>query len=82
MKYSLRSLMIVVILAPPLLALGIVAVQREIRRRQELARPQFPTNLSILTQQTLEPGEIDSQIEEEPLPNSSAPVPNPPSREP
>jgi hypothetical protein len=33
MKYSLRSLMIVAIIAPPLLAMGIVAIQRELAKR-------------------------------------------------
>ena len=70
--------MIAVVFAPPLLSLGIVGVQREIRRRQELAKPHFPINLSILSKQNYEPDEVHSQADDEPSPNSQVPASNPP----
>jgi len=37
MKYSLRSLVVAVLVLPPLLALVIVAVQKELKKREEQA---------------------------------------------
>ena len=62
MKYSLRSLMIAVLVLPPLLAWGAMPLYRW------LTTPKAPT---IVTS-----GAIDDTFSD--LPNSSAPAPNPP----
>ena len=66
MKYSLRSLMIAVLVGPPLLAWLIVVAAALIRERAERNRPYFAPNRSILTQQFLDDADLAAPPEETP----------------
>jgi hypothetical protein len=47
MKYSLRSLIIAMLVLPPLLALAIFAVQQKTAKRVRLAIPYFPPGSGV-----------------------------------
>jgi hypothetical protein len=95
MKYSLRSLMIAAILAPPLLALAIVAVQNELKKRgeqDEMTRwlEQYDKDMALYGSDAYErnqshiqlPDYLVNRITQHRLSNSAEPAPNPPKREP